>query len=158
VSQVRDVGANPSMRRMTPDDLGRVHEIESRGYGFPWPLGVFRDCLRAGYHCWVVETSGFVTGYAIVSVAAGESHVLNICIDPAWQRLGLGRTLMEHVLAMAKEAGAERMMLEVRPSNRSARTLYEQMGFNELGLRPGYYPDNSGIREDALVLGKELLA
>nr|WP_301288327.1 ribosomal protein S18-alanine N-acetyltransferase [Natronospira proteinivora] len=141
---------------MQEADLERVHEIERRGYGFPWPVGIFRDCLRAGYHCWVMEAQGCIAGYAIVSVAAGESHVLNICIDPAWQRLGLGRELMNHVMAEARGAGAQRMLLEVRPSNRSARELYDQLGFNEIGLRRGYYPNHSGIREDALVLAREL--
>lgn len=156
MSSVRQAEPARRVRPMAVDDLTRVHEIESRGYGFPWPVGVFRDCLRAGYQCWVMEADGCISGYAIVSVAAGESHVLNICIDPAWQRLGLGRTLMEHVIEHAREAGAARMLLEVRPSNTGARALYDDLGFNEIGLRPGYYPDSSGIREDAMILAREL--
>lgn len=156
MSQVRhSQAAQP--RPMAEVDLERVHEIEGRAYGFPWPVGIFRDCLRAGYQCWVMEAQGCIAGYAIVSVAAGESHVLNICIDPAWQRLGLGRGLMNHVMAEARGAGAKRMLLEVRPSNRSARELYDQLGFNEIGLRRGYYPAHSGVREDALVLARELM-
>jgi [ribosomal protein S18]-alanine N-acetyltransferase len=141
---------------MSAGDIERIHEIECRGYGFPWPVGVFRDCLRAGYQCWVVEVGRSIAGYGIVSVAAGESHVLNVCIDPAWQRLGMGRILMEHVISAAREIGAERMILEVRPTNESARALYDSLGFNEIGLRSGYYPDHSGVREDALVLAREL--
>lgn len=156
MSSVRQPEAERRIRPMIQDDLVRVHEIESRGYGFPWPVGVFRDCLRAGYQCWVMEAGNCLCGYAIVSVAAGESHVLNVCVDPAWQRLGLGRALMDHVMARARYAGAARMILEVRPSNTSARTLYHELGFNEIGLRPGYYPDNAGVREDALVLAREL--
>jgi len=157
MSQARRDRPSPQVRAMAEADLDRVHEIETRGYGFPWPMGVFRDCLRARYQCWVLEAEDCIAGYAIVSVAVGESHVLNICIDPAWQRLGLGRQLMNHVMAQAREAGAKRMLLEVRPSNLSARQLYESLGFNELGLRQGYYPDHSGVREDALVLARELL-
>ncbi|MDQ2069434.1 ribosomal protein S18-alanine N-acetyltransferase [Natronospira bacteriovora] len=156
MSQVRDEVAPSRVRGMSVADLERVHEIENRAYGFPWPVGVFRDCLRAGYQCWVIEVDSSIAGYGIVSVAAGESHVLNICIDPAWQRLGLGRILMNHIMSLARKAGAERMILEVRPTNHAARQLYDSLGFNEIGLRRGYYPDHSGIREDALVLAREL--
>ncbi|MEA5444770.1 ribosomal protein S18-alanine N-acetyltransferase [Gammaproteobacteria bacterium AB-CW1] len=156
MSSVRRPEASRQVRPMRTTDLERVHEVESRAYSFPWPVGVFRDCLRAGYQCWVMEAGGVIAGHAIVSVAAGESHVLNICIDPAWQKLGLGRRMMQHVMGHARGAGASRMILEVRPSNSAARQLYDSLGFEEIGLRRGYYPDHSGVREDALVLARTL--
>lgn len=156
MSQARSSPAQLEVRPMRGGDLQRVAEIEQRGYAFPWSEGIFKDCLRAGYSCWVLEAGNCVAGYAVLSVAAGESHVLNICIDPVWQRLGLGAELMNHLMARARDRGAGRMILEVRPSNRPARQLYEQLGFQEVGLRRGYYPGRGGFREDALVLARSL--
>ncbi len=158
MSQVREEESAITIRPMQSTDLARVADIEKRGYAFPWSENIFRDCLRAGYSCWVAEARHCVAGYAVLSVAAGESHVLNICIDPAWQRLGLGRQLMQHLMARAHEYGARRMLLEVRPSNEGARRLYHELGFNEIGLRRAYYPGKGGMREDALVLAMELPA
>jgi [ribosomal protein S18]-alanine N-acetyltransferase len=156
VSQARSDIAEIRVRRAVAGDLQRIVEIESRAYQFPWSEGIFRDCLRVGYPAWVVEAGGCLAGYGIVSVAAGESHVLNVCVDPAWQRLGLGRRLMVQLMHCARELGAARMMLEVRPSNTAARALYEQLGFAEIGLRPAYYPSRRALREDAMVLAREL--
>lgn len=156
MSQARSSRTAVQVRPMQGGDVQRVAEIEERGYAFPWSQAIFRDCLRAGYSCWVLEAGECIAGYGVLSVAAGESHVLNICVDPVWQRLGLGGELMNHLMALARERGAGRMILEVRPSNRAARQLYENLGFREVGLRRGYYPGRGGFREDALVLARSL--
>ena len=72
---------------MTHVDLAVVADIERRSYDFPWNHGVFRDCMLAGYHCAVLQHGNHVVGYAILSVAAGEAHILNLCVDPAFRRL-----------------------------------------------------------------------
>ena len=74
-----------TIRDMTHDDLSMVSDIERRSYEFPWSHGVFRDCLLAGYQCIVLERDGDVAGYGILSVAAGEAHILNLCVGPAWR-------------------------------------------------------------------------
>ena len=89
-------------------------------------------------------------------MAAGECHVLNLCIDPELRGKGLGRYLMKHLLDLARHHKAEMVFLEVRPSNRHAIALYESMGFNEVGRRRRYYPAKKG-REDALVLARNLI-
>ena len=94
-------------------------------------------------------------GHGIMSVAVGESHLLNVCIHPDYQGLGFGRILVEHLIERARLGEASTMFLEVRPSNVVARELYSKLGFNEVGLRENYYPSHVG-REDALVLAKEL--
>ena len=145
------------LRRMREADIDAVMDIELRAYPFPWTPGNFRDCLHAGYAMWVLEDEVGLVGYAAASVQAGEAHLLNICIDPTLQSRGQGRRLLRAMRRIAMGQGAERMFLEVRPSNPRAITLYHEEGFNEIGRRPRYYPDHDGRREDAIVMAMELL-
>jgi ribosomal-protein-alanine N-acetyltransferase len=139
------------LRLMQAEDLEQVLQIEQRVYPFPWTLGILRDCLKVGYCCWVVTVDQQIVGYGVMSVVVDECHLLNICIDPGWQRLGLGRRLVERLLQLGRQHGAEAAYLEVRESNRPARRLYRQIGFVEVGRRRDYYPAIGG-REDALLL------
>jgi len=142
-------------RPMQDTDLVEIMEIERRSYPHPWTRQIFNDCLRAGYCCWVCEQQGVIEGYGVTSIAAGESHLLNLCVRPESQQQGIGRKLLLHLISLARRQNAEMMFLEVRPSNRAARVLYESMGFNELGSRREYYPADKG-REDALILARVL--
>ncbi|MGK0169933.1 MAG: ribosomal-protein-alanine N-acetyltransferase [Gammaproteobacteria bacterium] len=146
-------GATP--RPMTVDDIDRVQEIEQAAYEFPWSIGVFKDCLRVGYSCWVVADDRAIHGYGIMSVAAGESHILNLCIAPTTQRHGLGERLLRHLCEAANGHRAQTMFLEVRPSNGVATRLYERHSFRRVGLRRDYYPHSDG-REDAYVYALDL--
>jgi len=145
-------------RKMTKADLPQVLKIESEGYNYPWAVGVFHDCLKAAhYDCWVCEdTTNKMTGYCIVSTAVGEATILNLCIANDERKQGLGRKFMLHVIDSAKEKKAESVFLEVRPSNQGAVALYESLGFNEIGIRPGYYKAENGTREDAIMMAYTL--
>ena len=143
------------VRHMTHEDLSQVADIERRSYEFPWSHGVFRDCLLAGYQCRVLERDGRVAGYAILSIAAGEAHILNLCVDPAHRAHGYGEQLLNEVLAAAREADVGEVLLEVRPSNETAIKLYRKKGFFQVARRPAYYQSQDG-REDAAVLSKKL--
>ncbi len=145
-----------SLRPMRDEDLDAVHAVEVRSYEFPWTVGIFRDCLRADYPAWVLMQDERVIGYFLMSIAAGEAHVLNVCVDPAQQGRGHGRHLLRALMHIARGRQAERVFLEVRPSNLGAIRLYDSEGFNEIGRRPRYYPARDG-REDALVMAIELL-
>jgi len=146
----------PRLRPMRLDDLDEVMAIERAVYPFGWTEGIFADCLRVGYCCWVLEQEGHVIGYGVMSVAVGEAHILNIAIASANQRRGLGRRMVEHLLDLGTRLGAETAFLEVRPSNRPAVRLYEVIGFNQVGLRRDYYPAERG-REDALIMARQLV-
>ncbi|GAB2565875.1 ribosomal protein S18-alanine N-acetyltransferase [Dyella jejuensis] len=148
--------ARPSleMRAMRREDLPRVGALEIASYDFPWTAGIFGDCLKAGHPCWVLCSEGQVIGYGILSVGAGEAHVLNVCIGPEHRGQGFGRHLMRRLLDIARWNGAERVFLEVRPSNPNAQQLYASLGFREIGRRPRYYPAHGG-REDAIVMALE---
>ena len=144
------------VRRMTGEDVDAVMANEVAAYTHPWTKNILRDCLRVGYGCYVCEMDGEIVGHAVMSVAVGEAHLLNLCIAPRWQGRGLGRRLLGRVIRMAAERQADTLFLEVRASNVAAQALYESEGFGEIGRRPGYYPDEGG-REDALVFARALL-
>ena len=140
---------------MREPDLRRVLVIEREAYRFPWSEGIFRDCLQVGYCCWVVERADVVEAYGIMQVAAGEAHVLNLCVDPHAQSQGVGRVMLRCLLQVAREHGAESAYLEVRPSNEHALALYRSEGFRTVGTRRAYYPSDYG-REDAFILSRSL--
>jgi ribosomal-protein-alanine N-acetyltransferase len=141
---------------MSHEDLALVSDIERRSYEFPWSHGVFRDCLLAGYHCVVIERDSRVAGYAILSVAAGEAHILNLCVDPNYRSHGYGERLLDQILLQARSADVREIFLEVRPSNQTALALYRKKGFHQVANRPAYYQAQEG-REDAAVLAKKLM-
>jgi ribosomal-protein-alanine N-acetyltransferase len=138
-------------------DLPQVLTIERACYEFPWTEGIFRDCLRMGYRSLVVtNTINDLLGYGLMSFAGVEAHILNICVRRDCRRQGLGEFLLAQLLADAKQSGVAHAMLEVRFSNEAATQLYRKAGFDEIGVRKGYYPAAGGGREDALVLALEL--
>ncbi len=147
--------ASVLIRTMKHDDLAHVSDIERRSYEFPWSHGVFRDCLLAGYQCVVFVRDDQVAGYAILSVAAGEAHILNLCIDPALRSHGYGERLLDDILFRARTSSVREIFLEVRPSNSNALALYKKKGFYQVANRPAYYQAREG-REDAAVLAKKL--
>ena len=147
--------ADVVIRPMRHEDLPHVSDIERRSYDFPWSHGVFRDCLLAGYQCVVLERDGEVSGYGILSVAAGEAHILNLCVEPAFRSHGYGERLLDDMLFRARTSSVREIFLEVRPSNANALALYKKKGFYQVANRPAYYQAQEG-REDAAVLAKKL--
>ena len=143
------------LRPMTEEDLARVSAVERESYAFPWSEGIFRDCLRVGYVCRVVEIGFDLVGYAVMSTGAGEAHILNLCVRETMRGRGIGRTLLRQLLDLAAEAGVEDAFLEVRPSNLAAIRLYQSLGFVQVGVRKRYY-QAAGGREDATVLRLDL--
>jgi [ribosomal protein S18]-alanine N-acetyltransferase len=142
-------------RRMRAADLSEVAFLEKSLYAFPWSLGNFRDSVNAGYDCWIVTHGEAVVGYAILMIALDEAHLLNIAVASEWQNQGIGGAFLQHMIDVAKAAGCQIVYLEVRPSNLAARHLYRALGFQQIAIRPEYYPAVSG-REDALFLGLAL--
>lgn len=139
------------VRALREQDLDAVLALEVDSYEFPWSRGIFADCLKAGHPCWALWIEGEIAGYGILSIAAGEAHILNFCIGRHWRGLGLGRRMLIRLLDVIRWTGADRVFLEVRPSNPVARKLYDSIGFTEIGRRPRYYPAQGG-REDAIVM------
>lgn len=147
--------AVPSIRPMLDSDIHRVMEIEEAVYPFGWTEGIFHDCLRVQYSCWVMLLGGEIIGYAIMSVAVGEAHILNVALATEHQGQGYGRSFMRYLLDTARHHGADTAFLEVRPSNKAAIHLYDTLGFNQVGLRRDYYPSECG-KEDAIIMACSL--
>ncbi len=145
----------PRYRGMTAGDLDTVIAIENEIYPQPWTRGNFCDSLAAGYHCRVMEIAGEIAGYSVVSIGAGEAHLLNLSIAARWQRCGLGREMLRFMIGLAREFFVHKIYLEVRPSNLAGRGLYADTGFSEVATRRGYYP-GPGVPEDAVIMELEL--
>lgn len=146
------------MRAMTQVDVDAVLAIEQAVQRFPWTRGNFADALNSGYLCCVDETKERgIRGYAILLPAADEAELLNIGVAQAEQRKGLGRAMLAEMLSVARARQSRRVFLEVRPSNVAAIALYRSAGFNEIGIRRGYYQNAHGS-EDALVMACELMS
>jgi ribosomal-protein-alanine N-acetyltransferase len=148
-----DLLSNPEVviRTMTEPDVTSVVAIERAAYQFPWSEGIFRDCLRVGYVCRVAAVGDEVIGYGVMAVGAGEAHILNLCVNAHFRCRGVGRRMLDYLVDRARAAGMAEAFLEVRPSNTAAIRLYQSMGFEEVGIRRGYYQAVGG-REDASVL------
>jgi ribosomal-protein-alanine N-acetyltransferase len=139
------------IRPLEEGDLKAVLEIEEAAYPFPWTRGIFSECLRVGYGCLGVFQNGDLAGYVIFNWGAGESHLLNLCVDPRRQGQGLGSLLLAQAIDRARAMDCHAMYLEVRPSNPEAASLYERRGFRVVGRRPDYYRSAEG-REDAIIM------
>jgi [ribosomal protein S18]-alanine N-acetyltransferase len=153
VREVPEVHIRPMMEIDLPD----VAAIEQKSYAFPWSENIFRDCLRVGYTCRALDLAGHIIGYAVMSLGAGEAHVLNVCVRDEYRSRGFGQRLLEHLLERAQASGVNEAFLEVRPSNLAAIRLYQRLGFEQIGIRRGYYQAPDG-REDAIVLKLTLAA
>ena len=144
-----------TFRPMREADLDAVLSIEREAYEFPWSREIFRDCLRVGYSCRVLESDGAVNAYGMLQIAAGKSRLLNLCVRRRLHRRGLGRRLLALMIDIARSRDTDSVFLEVRPSNAAARGLYGSMGFARVGTSRGYYPARGG-REDAMILSLAL--
>ncbi|MEK8053520.1 ribosomal protein S18-alanine N-acetyltransferase [Ideonella sp. DXS22W] len=144
--------AAPVHRAMQVMDLDRVMAVEASAYSHPWTRGNFIDSLAAGYDAELRLGEGqALIGYCVAMRGVGETHLLNITVAPVWQRRGHARALLARLVAQCRARADEALWLEVRQSNAPARALYAALGFDEVGLRRGYYPADRG-REDAVVM------
>jgi ribosomal-protein-alanine N-acetyltransferase len=143
-----------SIEPMRPADLDEVDAIERHSFKTPWPAQVFLDELAREWARVDVAREGTrVVGFCNYWLVKDEVHLLAIATHPDRRRAGIGRTLMDHLLALARARASRLVTLEVRRSNRPAIALYEQLGFVGVGVRRAYYAEDS---EDALVMTLEL--
>jgi len=142
-------------RPMELDDVEAVMRLEEVVYEFPWTERIFKDCILVGYDCWLALEHNKILAHAVMSVAAGESHMLNLSVSKKRQGLGIGKQFVQFLLKVAGKKNAEIMMLEVRPSNIQAINCYNSAGFNEIGCRKDYYPAPNS-KEDALLFAKQI--
>ena len=112
------------IRPMIEQDVISIINIEKNSYDFPWSETIFQDCLRAGYSSWVIENNKILIGYGIMLITSDESHILNLCVHPDYQSMGVGKQLLDYFLFLARRQNIHRIFLEVRPTNFRAIKLY----------------------------------
>lgn len=145
---------NVQLRRIDPDDLEAVLEIERASYPTPWSLAMFSAELAkpGSLALGAYLENGELVGYAVVSRYVDAWHVMNVAVTPAYRRRGIARVLLERLFEITADDPRRGHTLEVRVSNTEAIRLYERLGFERRGLRRGYYTDN---REDALIMWRD---
>ena len=132
-------------------DLTKAWHIEKRAHAFPWSEQTLASNQGERYCNYQLSVDGEMAAFAITQVVLDEATLFNIAVDPAYQRRGLGRALLEHVIDEVEKLGVVTLWLEVRASNVAAIALYESVGFNEATIRRNYYPTADG-REDAIIM------
>lgn len=151
------VAPEPGTLRYVPlahKHLNAIMAIEEEAYPEPWTRGMFRDEIKNDRSFFYVAYLGEeLVGYSGFWLVADEAHITSVTVRKEYRGHGYGRRQMEHLLAEAIRVGAKIATLEVRESNTPARTLYESMGFHEIGRRRQYYTTS---REDAIVMLKNL--
>lgn len=139
--------------RMEAGDIAAVLEIEYDIYPFPWTHGNFLDSLCSGYETWIVrDVARRLAGYFLLMPVVDEAHLLNITVHPDLHGQGVGRMMLDKVVALTRAKGMHGVLLEVRPSNQRALAVYGRYGFSRIGMRKGYYPAAQQTREDAIVM------
>ncbi|WHQ75015.1 ribosomal protein S18-alanine N-acetyltransferase [Pantoea sp. Lij88] len=136
---------------LTPDDLAQAFAIECRSHAFPWSEKTFASNQGERFINLRLDVDGKMVAFAITQVVLDEASLFNIAVDPAFQRRGFGRQLLQHLIDELIKRNVLTLWLEVRASNLPAIALYEQLGFNQVSRRPNYYPTASG-REDAILM------
>ncbi|MFW0699479.1 ribosomal protein S18-alanine N-acetyltransferase [Pantoea sp. R13S299] len=136
---------------LTPDDLAQAFAIECRSHAFPWSEKTFASNQGERFINLRLDVDGQMVAFAITQVVLDEASLFNIAVDPAFQRRGFGRQLLQHLIDELIKRDVLTLWLEVRASNLPAIALYEQLGFNQVSRRPNYYPTASG-REDAILM------
>jgi len=139
---------------MQHSDIEALLLIEASVHSHPWTRGHFISSLESSHQCWVLKCTDDIVAYAITSTAAGEAELLNIAVALNEQRKGLGRQLLSRITSTFDDS-IHTVFLEVRASNDAAIALYHSLHFNEVGIRPRYYPSSQG-REDAIIMALSL--
>jgi ribosomal-protein-alanine N-acetyltransferase len=132
------------LRELAATDIDRVAAIEAVTNPSPWPRSLFAGelDLASSVRHWVVAVAGdAIVGFGGLSFVLDTAHLLNLGVDPAFRRRGIGRCLCLELLAEARRRGVTGLTLEVREGNHAAIALYRALGMTASGTRPGYYPD-----------------
>jgi [ribosomal protein S18]-alanine N-acetyltransferase len=134
-------------------DLNSIDRIEQRAYKTPWSRSMFASELaKASSICVGAFDEDRLVGYVVNSRYVDAWHVMNVAVDPDYQRRGIATRLLEHLFEVTRDDQRSGYTLEVRVSNVDAIALYESLGFVRQGIRRGYYTDN---REDALIMWRD---
>ncbi len=142
------------IREATFNDVEKIVEIEKASFKTPWSKWMFVAELQSrNSKLFVAEMEKEILGYICLWILPGEAQIANIAVSPKFRRRGIGKSLLCRGIKESVKAGAKKVLLEVRKSNKTAFSLYEKFGFKVLGIRKGYYSDTG---EDAFVMEKDV--
>lgn len=137
---------------MTADHLPQIMKIEREAFPDPWPASGFRDLMSQSRTHWIIGDGHTVGGYLMTQWVLDEIHILNIAVNKAYRRTGIGSKLLEFLFERGSRRGMIDLYLEVRTGNVPAQNFYERFGFSRLSIRKRYYPDG----EDAVIMHRRL--
>jgi [ribosomal protein S18]-alanine N-acetyltransferase len=141
------------IRPLGLSDLGGIESIEQRAYRTPWSRSMFASELaKSSSICLGAYEGTRLVGYVVNSRYVDAWHVMNVAVDPDFQRRGIATRLLERLFEVTRDDQRRGYTLEVRISNEEAIGLYEKLGFVRQGIRRSYYTDN---REDALIMWRD---
>lgn len=140
---------------LTDINLAAMHALECAGHSHPMSKNQLASCLGGRYFALGGWQQSQLLAFAIGETVADEATLIDLVVAPDARRSGLARLLLDALLTRWQEAGVASVFLEVRASNSAAIALYQQQGFNEIGIRRGYYPGHEG-REDAILMALAL--
>ena len=141
------------LTQMNAAHVSQVAELERICFADPWSEKSVASELDNKWALWLVALDGdTVVGYIGSQTAVDETDVMNVAVHPDHRRQGIAEALIKKLVLELKERGSHALMLEVRASNAPAISLYEKLGFLQVGLRKNYYRNP---KEDALILRKE---
>ncbi len=131
-------------------DIPSLVALETQCFSVPWSAKQYETVMgNEPFKVFGVRCGPSLLGYLTLFAAAWEMEILNLAVHPDYRRQGYARSLLGHVLQLCDKMGIKRGYLEVRRSNVAAQSLYQAFGFQEVGVRKRYYPDN---QEDAIIM------
>ncbi len=140
-----------SIRNMRVDDLPQVMHIDRQSFPSPWTREIYeQELLKNDFaHYFVIVHDDQIIGYVGLWIVYDDAQITNIAVAPPYRGKGIGEKLFSFAMMYAFQRGAQKLSLEVRPSNHVAKNMYKKFGMKEGGIRKNYYPDNG---EDAIVM------
>ena len=144
-----------SIRNMKVSDLPQVMSIDTQSFPAPWTQEIYeQELLKNDFaHYFVLVHEDEIIGYVGIWIVFDDAQITNIAVAPRYRGKGIGEKLFGFALTYAFQRGAQKLSLEVRPSNHVAKKMYKKFGLQEGGIRKNYYPDNG---EDAIVMWVDL--
>lgn len=129
-----------TVRAMKEEDLPQVTAIEKATFSLPWSQQSFADAAKKTDNVYLVcDCAGEIAGYCGMWTVLGEGNITNVAVRDSYRRNGVGKALLQELLKRGAAKSVEVFFLEVRESNEAARHLYENLGFEQIGVRKHFY-------------------
>lgn len=143
------------IRKMEIKDADSVYRIENQAFFEPWSKKSLLKELESNSFLshYVYEYQGRVVGFYIASHVLDEVEIFTIAVDSAYQKMGIGKAMLNHLIDISKIRNDKEIWLEVSTKNIAAINLYRKFDFKIMGIRKNYYQK---LGEDAYNMVKEL--